>query len=143
MPEGDTIHRTATRLRRVIVDKRICRVSGQDRWLDANALLGHTIRSIDSRGKHLLMHMDDERVIHSHMGMTGSWHVYAPGETWRKPRKWAALELEFSERPIAVCFTPMTLELLSTAQLMAVAIGTRYRVRRFRRERGNVPISSA
>jgi endonuclease-8 len=50
------------------------------------------------------------------MGMTGSWHIYRPGEPWQKPAHRAAVVIECSQACV-VCFTPKLLELLSAAQL--------------------------
>lgn len=116
MPEGDTIHRAATRLRAVIENQLVERA--ESRWLGeaAKSLLGRTITSVEARGKHLLMKLDDGRVIHSHMGMTGSWHIYRPGETWQKPVQRAAISME-SKDVVVVCFTPKLLEILSASSL--------------------------
>ena len=62
------------------------------------------------------MHLDDDVVIHSHMGMTGSWHVYRLGQAWRKSASGAELVLLF-DRAVAVCFSPKLLEVLTAAEL--------------------------
>lgn len=80
------------------------------------SLSHRSITDIEARGKHLLIHLDDSRVIHSHMGMTGSWHLYRPGESWRKPARNAHLILHTGSA-VAVCFTPKELEILSTDAL--------------------------
>jgi endonuclease-8 len=132
MPEGDTIYRTAVRLRAAMEGKRIQAARGRDPALATSPLCGRQVTAIEARGKHLLMHTSGEQTIHSHMGMTGSWHLYARGQAWRKPAKWAALVLEMqpggkSERTsqrdqvpeptVIVCFSPKTLELLSATGL--------------------------
>lgn len=116
MPEGDTIHRAATRLKAVLHDQRI--IIAESNWLgqSANSLTGRKIKNVEARGKHLLVLLDDERVIHSHMGMTGSWHIYRPAEPWQKPAYRAALFLE-CESVCVVCFTPKLLEILTPAAL--------------------------
>lgn len=115
MPEGDTIHRTAVTLRPWLVGQRIERARGWPDRLDAESIQGATVTSIEARGKHLLLHLEDRRVVHGHSGMTGSWHIYPLGEPWQKPEHRAALVLE-TERLCVVMFTPKTLELLSPAQ---------------------------
>ncbi|MCC6493753.1 MAG: hypothetical protein IT424_12125 [Pirellulales bacterium] len=55
-------------------------------------------------------------ILHSHMGMTGSWHVYHPGDAWRKPEHYAALVLRISGLDV-ICFSPRLLELLTADQL--------------------------
>lgn len=112
MPEGDTIHRTAFRLRSTIEQQRIRAAETRDRQIQAGTLVDHRIEAVEARGKHLLITLDDQRVLHSHMGMTGSWHLYQPGEAWRKPERRAAIWCTF-DAAVAVCFTPKTLELLT------------------------------
>jgi endonuclease-8 len=55
-------------------------------------------------------------IIHSHMGMTGSWHVYHPGQPWLKPTHYAALVLSIKRLEV-ICFSPRLLELLTADQL--------------------------
>ncbi len=115
MPEGDTIFRTAVRLREVLLGQEIQAASAREStW--PPAITGSRVRDVESRGKHLLIHLDRPLTIHSHMGMTGSWHVYRPGETWRKPARRAAMVLN-TPAAVAVCFSPKTLELLSELRL--------------------------
>ena len=51
-----------------------------------------TLERVDTHGKHLLLGFGD-LVLHSHLGMSGGWHVYPPGARWRRPRRsaWAVL----------------------------------------------------
>ena len=57
-----------------------------------------------------------ELVLHSHLGMSGSWHTYRRGEPWRKPvgAAWAVLSTERAE---AVQFGGPTLRLLRAEAL--------------------------
>lgn len=116
MPEGDTIFRTAERLRQCLLDQTIQSADSPARWCDPQPLVGGRVRDVQARGKHLLIHMDPGPAIHSHMGMTGSWHVYQPGERWQKPARRAALVLDVKTW-VSVCFSPKTLELLSPDRL--------------------------
>ena len=128
MPEGDTIHRCAARLNQVLPGRRIWRACSDERFFDAGLLAGATFERVEARGKHLLMHVTDSRTIHSHLGMSGSWHVYQPGQTWRKAVERASIVLSLSEpdsqddggradRTAVVCYHPKILELLSPAAL--------------------------
>jgi endonuclease-8 len=142
MPEGDTIFRTAVRLRPVLEQRRIASASASQDGLDAASLAGRSVTSIEARGKHLLIHIDDRRAIHSHLGMHGSWHVYAAGEAWQKNPRLARLVLyadaadddartstpddaatkESTQTPtgaesVCVCFHPKVLELLTEMRL--------------------------
>jgi endonuclease-8 len=126
MPEGDTIYRTAVSLRPALEGGRIARAQLRDRQFEAESLVGVMVTSVEARGKHLLMHLDADGAIHSHMGMTGSWHIYRPGEPWLKPTRYASLQLAV-ELPTAprrhemqlevICFSPKLLELLTADQL--------------------------
>lgn len=116
MPEGDTIYRAAVRLKPILEGKLIQRAEAQKPRIPASSLVGREIKTVEARGKHLLFHFDDGRVLHSHMGMTGSWHIYKVGEAWFKPARLAAVMLECPQH-VVVCFTPKTLELLSAEAL--------------------------
>ena len=121
MPEGDTIYRAAAKLRPVMVSREIRSAAVSRRYtsgpdaLELPRLCGQVGR-VESRGKHLLIHLASGWAIHSHLGMTGAWHVYAREQRWKKPKRRAALTLEFGGHTV-VCFSPKTLELLSPARL--------------------------
>ena len=116
MPEGDTIFRTAARLRPVLAGRTIEAARARDPAFPAATLLGRTIAGVEAHGKHLLMPLDDQRTIHSHLGLHGSWHMYQPGEPWRKDRRQAALVLDVPNS-VCICFSPKLLQLLSADQL--------------------------
>ena len=46
---------------------------------------GASSRRVESHGKHLEIVWDDGLILHTHMRMTGSWHLYRSGEPWRRP----------------------------------------------------------
>jgi endonuclease VIII len=116
MPEGDTIYRAAATLRPALEGGCISQARLRDRQFEAERLVGVTVTAVEARGKHLLMHLSIGGAIHSHLGMTGSWHIYRPGEPWRKPAHYAALELTIGEL-VVICFSPKLLELLTADQL--------------------------
>lgn len=88
MPEGDTIHHAANRLRPVLeghVPESIETPHprfGRDRWPDR--LAGRAVTSVDAHGKHLFLRFEGGLTIHSHLRMTGTWRVREAG--WRTPR---------------------------------------------------------
>lgn len=120
MPEGDTIYRVAQTLRRSLVDCDVTHVAttvGQVRQLGVERLVGQRVREVEPRGKHLLLWFAPSGLaLHSHMRMTGSWHVYRHGERWRKPRHYARFELHVVAW-VAVCFSAPVIELLSQRQV--------------------------
>lgn len=112
MPEGDTIHRAARTLRAALIDQQIVAVQSTVSAVARGHLDGQIIERVEARGKNLLMHFDDGRVLYTHMKMTGSWHVYRDRDRWRKPPKWAKVILH-TEKLMAVCFNAPVVELLS------------------------------
>jgi endonuclease VIII len=121
MPEGDTIFRTAEVLRAVLVGRPITAARAQPgpglrRVPDLSRLIGATVTSVESRGKHLLIGFDNGLTIRSHLRMRGSWHRYRPEEAWRRPRHAATAILETPES-VAVAFDTPVVELLTNADL--------------------------
>lgn len=120
MPEGDTIFRTARTLRATIGGQPITGLTttvGQLRQVGVQRLVGQCVGEVESRGKHLLIWFTpSDLALHSHMGMTGSWHTYAPGQTWRKPQRSADVVLRLPE-VTAVCFSAPVVALLSRSQV--------------------------
>lgn len=122
MPEGDTIYRTARTLRTALQGRTVTSVQttvpailglGPDR------LVGQTVDAVESRGKHLLCWFaPSDLALHTHMRMTGSWHVYRAGERWRKSARSARIRLDV-ESWVAVCFSAPVCELLSRSQVAA------------------------
>ena len=85
MPEGDTIHYAANRIRPVLeghVPDEIRtphRRFARDRWPER--LQGRGVRAVDARGKHLMIRFEGGLTIHSHLRMTGSWQVHPLGRS--------------------------------------------------------------
>ena len=117
MPEGDTIHKLAARMRpeleRATLDKLWLRDRGELR-----ALRGATVTEVSALGKHLLIGLQPDgtrasaaHVLHVHLGMHGRWDRYAVGERWRRPAHQAVVQIASAEREW-VCFKAGTHELL-------------------------------
>ncbi len=97
MPEGDTIHHAAGRIRAVL-EKRVPEEilaphprHRLDRWPER--LAGRAVRGVDAYGKHLFVRFDGELTLHSHLRMSGAWGVHREGERWRRSRRRAWLVL--------------------------------------------------
>ena len=103
MPEGDTIHRTAASLRRALVGRSLIRVE-LPRVPRPHPQPGATIDRIEARGKHLLVFTSEGLVVHTHLRMTGSWHLYRPGQRWSKATSLVRVVLGTDE-VVAVCFS--------------------------------------
>lgn len=88
MPEGDTIYRSARALGRALGGKTITGFRSTypllTRYHDDTPLTGQTVEQVEARGKWLLMHFSAGATLATHMLMSGSWHIYRPGERWQK-----------------------------------------------------------
>jgi len=117
MAEGDTIVRAARRLDAALAGEVVAASAPNPRGRAAGVerLDGRRLDAVESHGKNLLLRFGD-LVLHSHLGMNGSWHVYPRGGPWRKPRRsaWAVLA---GERGEAVQFGGPTLRLIATDRL--------------------------
>ncbi len=103
MPEGDTIHRTAAALRTAVLGKTLTAFEAP-RLVGMRPSIGAVIERVESKGKHLEIGFDDGVVLHTHMRMSGSWHLYRAGEQWRKSARQARVIIEVPGWQ-AVCFS--------------------------------------
>lgn len=117
MAEGDTILRTARRIEVAVGGQElgVRAGNGRSRATGVERLDGRWLERVEARGKHLLFHFG-ELVLHSHLGMSGSWQLVKPGDRWRKPASAAWVTLT-GEGVQAVQFGGPTLQVLSTTQL--------------------------
>jgi endonuclease VIII len=115
MPEGDTIHHAARRIRAVLADRVLDRIltphprHRADRWPER--LAGRAVRAVDAHGKHLFLRFDGDLTLHSHLRMTGAWGVHREGARWKRGRRRAWLVLRAGEWDV-VQFDGPVLELM-------------------------------
>lgn len=109
MPEGDTIHRAANRMRPALEGHRLVRFEAA-RLTGGRPTIGERIESVEARGKHLLIGFDGGLVLRTHMKMTGSWHLYREGERWRKGAHLARAVVGADSGWVAVCFQAPVVE---------------------------------
>jgi endonuclease VIII len=108
VPEGDTIHRSASVLRSALVGHRLVGFDAP-RLTTARPRLGSLVEDVVSRGKHVEIIFDDAMVLHTHMMMSGSWHLYRHGERWRRSPHKLRAALEVPDW-LAVCFSAPVVE---------------------------------
>ena len=118
MPEGDTIHYAANRMRPVLAGAVPVVETPQprhrfDRW--PQRLAGQAVESVDAHGKHLFIRFEDDLVLHSHLRMTGSWATYEEGRRWRRSPRRAWLVLRARDHAV-VQFDGPVLELLTESR---------------------------
>jgi len=120
VPEGDSIFRAARTLDRALAGRTVTRFESvfprltrvdQDR-----PLRGRTLERVTPRGKHLLMWFSGGLVLHTHMRMKGSWHIYRPGERWMRPRHDMRIVIG-TDAWEAVAFNVPTAELLDAREI--------------------------
>jgi endonuclease-8 len=120
MPEGDTIHYAANRIRSVLegaVPQQIltpqCRHQ-MDRW--PSRLEGRAVRQVYARGKHLFLCFEGDLTLHSHLRMTGSWALYQQGQRWRRSPSAAWLIIRHGAHEV-VQFDGPVLELVRDSRI--------------------------
>jgi endonuclease-8 len=117
LPEGDTIHRIAERMRAALAGREIGRAETPDPRSPihgrAATLEGRTLESVEARGKHLIAHFSGGLALHSHLGVNGSWRIHADGRVpFGKP--WVLLA---SGRGVAAQFGGKLLRLVSESRI--------------------------
>jgi endonuclease VIII len=116
MPEGDTIHYAANRIRPVLAGHVPDEIRtphprfGRARWEER--LTGRAVRSVDAHGKHLFLRFEGDLTIHSHLRMTGSWRVL---DHAREPSHAAWLTLRRGDRQVLQLNGPV-LELMTESR---------------------------
>lgn len=106
------LFRTAATLQRWLAGREVTAAETQVDGLPAAKLVGQRVDAVEAKGKHLLIRLDSGQVLHTHLRMSGSWHVYRAGEAWRRKPAEARLVLTCGDR-VAVCFNAPTVELLA------------------------------
>ena len=114
MPEGDTIFRAARTLHRALAGKMVTRFESAfprlTRIHEDQRITGRTIESVVPRGKWMEMAFSGGLVLVTHMLMNGSWHIYRPGEKWKRPQRDMRV-LVATEDFVAVAFNIQVAEL--------------------------------
>jgi endonuclease-8 len=107
VPEGDTIFRAARTLDRALSGHIVTHfesVLPKLTRVDVDkGIRGRTVERVEAQGKWLLMHFSGGLILLTHMLMSGSWHIYRPGEKWRLPRRAMRVVLS-TEQILAVAF---------------------------------------
>ena len=111
MPEGDTLWRTARTLQRAIGGQVVTRFETVlvklARVDDDTPIAGRTVDSVESEGKWLLMRFSGGLILLTHMLMSGSWHIYRPGERWQRPRSQMRIVIETAAMTAVAFMVPV------------------------------------
>jgi len=121
MPEGDTIFRTARALGRALAGKPITNFRSTfpllTRFDEDTPVAGQTVDTVESRGKWVLIHFSSGGTLATHMLMSGSWHIYRPGEHWQQPPRNMRIVVENRDY-LAVGFSVPVAKMLRSEQLV-------------------------
>jgi endonuclease VIII len=89
MPEGDTIFRAARTLHRALSGEEVVGFESVLPKLERvhidTPVTGRSVERVEARGKWILMQFSGDLTLLTHMLMSGSWHIYRPGEPWKRP----------------------------------------------------------
>jgi endonuclease-8 len=127
VPEGDTIFRAARTLHLALASTQATAFTSVypalTRIDEDTPIAGRDITGVESRGKHVLIHFGPPAsaagpalTLRTHMRMSGSWHIYRPGEKWQLPRRDARIVIETSGF-VAVAFKVPVAEFLDALQV--------------------------
>jgi endonuclease VIII len=120
MPEGDTIFRAARAIRKALAGRVVTEFDTQLAQLTQknidHPVQGRTVIDASSMGKHLLIDFSDDLTLRTHMLMSGSWHLYRPGERWFRPRRDMRVMIA-TDQFVAVAFNIPIAEFFQTSKL--------------------------
>ncbi len=117
MPEGDTLYRIAATLRPVLEANVVTLTLPRVPLREVDVQL----QTVQAFGKHLLIHLADGRVLHTHLKMSGKWYVHATvaqadgtarPATWRRSAHNVVVLIE-TPVAVAVCYHAPTVQLLA------------------------------
>ena len=111
MPEGDTLRRLADRITAGFAGQVVERSELRTPRLAGRDLAGLVLLEADAYGKHLFVRFDDDRSLHAHLRMDGSFTL---GRRSREPEWKRHVELWFSGGRLTGESVPI-LELVATA----------------------------
>lgn len=120
MPEGDTIFRAAAALHRALSGRVVTRFETVIATLasvdDQSPIAGRVVERCESVGKHLLIRFSGDLLLRTHMRMSGSWHLYRPGETWQRPHRDMRIRID-TDTWVAVAFNVPVAEFVTGRDL--------------------------
>jgi len=107
VPEGDTIFRAARTLHRALAGQTVTGFESVLPKLERveidSPITGRTIEKVEPVGKWTLIYFSGDLILLTHMLMSGSWHIYRPGEKWHRRRDDMRIILR-TEKILAVAF---------------------------------------
>lgn len=103
MPEGDTLYKTAARLRPALEGGELVRFEAP-RLQGLRPRPGERIDWVRAVGKHLLIGCSGGLIIDTHLQMAGTWRLVETGGRWPKPQHLLRCRVDVRDWQ-AVCFS--------------------------------------
>jgi endonuclease-8 len=107
VPEGDTLYRTARTLQLGLGGHIVTGFESMlpklNRVHDDAPITGRVVEKVESQGKWLLIYFSGDLILLTHMLMSGSWHIYRPGEEWKRPKGQMRIVIA-TEKLMAIAF---------------------------------------
>jgi endonuclease-8 len=116
VPEGDTIHRAAATLGAALEGRELTGFEAPAFPRGRHPREGERIDRVWARGKHLLIEFDGGLTLHTHLRMTGSWHLLGNERGRRRSRRTQVVTVRAGEVE-AACFSAPIVELLGADEL--------------------------
>jgi endonuclease-8 len=113
MPEGDVVWLAGRRMHAALGGRQLLHSDFRVPQHATVELAGRTVREVVSRGKHLLIRVDDDLTLHTHFRMDGAWHLYRRGERWRGGPDWQVRVVLETDEWTAVGYRLPVIELLA------------------------------
>lgn len=115
MPEGDSVYLAAARLHAALAGQQLTKTDFRVPAYATLDLSDRAMTEVVPRGKHILMRVGGDTTIHTHLKMEGGWHLYRPGEKWRRAG-WHARLVLATEPWTAVGFRLGVVDVLPTPE---------------------------
>ncbi len=116
MAEGHAVIRWARALG-VLVGEPLAQVRLPKRWGERGlALIGRHLSNVETRGKHLLLHLNNGETLHTHAMQYGSWQIGERSMALRKAATYVRLRLVTTAHE-AVFYHGPVIELLTADEL--------------------------
>ena len=116
MPEGDTVWLHARQLQEALGGAELTRTDFRVPRYATSDLSGRQVIESASRGKHLLLRVEGDVTLHTHLRMDGTWRVVGAHEKWRGgPAHQLRVRLVTSDKQ-ALGFRLGVVELVRTSQ---------------------------
>jgi endonuclease-8 len=112
MADNEDVDRAGSAMRAALVGQPMRSFSAVG-LVGPSPRLGRIIEAVETSGTHLVIRWDDDLVLHSHLKLSGAWHLYREDEPWRRSQFEARANIG-ADGWVAVCFNAPIIETYRT-----------------------------